>query len=176
MWSMWRLCLACSNGKNGCHAMRTQHSLISITDTFQYVLFLYLISTGRKHYPCFYNEKGDKKIFRKVKKKRKENLTKARILGCGLGFSFQQQTSQKNSHYISEERIKNYSTGIYNFKLPITLWEEITTNFLHAWKITKPHSVNRFICSLNKHSLSVNYVTGAICIRCEKDKLGVPLI
>jgi len=61
-----------------------------------------------------------KRFLERLKKKRKENLTKARILGCGLGF-FQQQTSQKNSHYISEERIKNYSNGIYNFKLPITL-------------------------------------------------------
>lgn len=85
MWSMWRLCLACSNGKNGCHAMRTQHSLISITDTFQYVLFLYLISTGRKHYPCFYNEKGDKKIFRKVKKKKKRKPDQSKNPGMWPG-------------------------------------------------------------------------------------------
>ena len=31
-----------------------------------------LISTGRKRYPCFYNEKGHKKIFRKVKKKKRK--------------------------------------------------------------------------------------------------------
>ena len=46
----------------------------------------------------------------------------------------------------------------------------------HALKVAKPHGVNRFICSLNKHSLSVNYVPGAIYIRREKDKLGATLI
>ena len=58
-----------------------------------------------------------KRFLERLKKKKNPDQSKSPRMWPGTLLSTTNLT--KNSHYISEERIKNYSSGIYNFKLPM---------------------------------------------------------